>query len=141
MSFIQLSLISKIINNIYIALNIIFYYRMTRSLVFIVQYKIIDYNFYQNYYFFFTVISIFWAVFVFGIMCWSRDWLLNPNFNYLSWSYAFAVISGGIHAFAGLMMLHVRFYLMLLLRYQNFNNFFKIFISLYLFIPQILSET
>ncbi|XP_064113228.1 uncharacterized protein LOC135219932 isoform X2 [Macrobrachium nipponense] len=53
-----------------------------------------------------TVVAIFFAVLVFGIMCWSRDWLLNPNFNYLSWSYAFAVIAGGIHAFAGLTLLH-----------------------------------
>ncbi|XP_068220780.1 uncharacterized protein pck isoform X1 [Palaemon carinicauda] len=53
-----------------------------------------------------TVVSIFFAVLVFGVMCWSRDWLLNPNFNYLSWSYAFAIVAGGIHAFAGLTFLH-----------------------------------
>nr|XP_053629885.1 uncharacterized protein LOC128686809 isoform X1 [Cherax quadricarinatus]XP_053629886.1 uncharacterized protein LOC128686809 isoform X1 [Cherax quadricarinatus]XP_053629888.1 uncharacterized protein LOC128686809 isoform X1 [Cherax quadricarinatus]XP_053629889.1 uncharacterized protein LOC128686809 isoform X1 [Cherax quadricarinatus]XP_053629890.1 uncharacterized protein LOC128686809 isoform X1 [Cherax quadricarinatus]XP_053629891.1 uncharacterized protein LOC128686809 isoform X1 [Cherax quad len=56
-----------------------------------------------------TVIGIFFAVLVFGVMCWSRDWLLNPNFNYLSWSYAFAVIAGGIHAFAGFTLLHETF--------------------------------
>ena len=43
--------------------------------------------------------SLFLAVAVFGGQCWRRDWLLYPNFNYLSWSYAFAVIS---MAFAGL---------------------------------------
>ncbi|XP_042856024.1 uncharacterized protein LOC122242724 isoform X1 [Penaeus japonicus] len=53
-----------------------------------------------------TTVCIFFAVLVFGVMCWSRHWLLNPNFNYLSWSYAFAVVAGGIHAFAGLTLLH-----------------------------------
>lgn len=36
---------------------------------------------------------LFLAVAVFGGQCWRRDWLLYPNFNYLSWSYAFAVIA------------------------------------------------
>lgn len=57
--------------------------------------------------YFLSVVSIFFAVLVFGVMCWSRDWLLNPNFNYLSWSYAFAVVAGGIHAFSGFTLLHV----------------------------------
>ncbi|XP_050723815.1 uncharacterized protein LOC127002171 isoform X2 [Eriocheir sinensis] len=56
-----------------------------------------------------TVVAIFFAVLVFGLMCWSRDWLLNPNFNYLSWSYALAVLSGGLHAFSGLAYLHESF--------------------------------
>ncbi|XP_063876707.1 uncharacterized protein LOC135109309 isoform X1 [Scylla paramamosain] len=56
-----------------------------------------------------TVVAIFFAVLVFGVMCWSRDWLLNPNFNYLSWSYAFAVVAGGFHAFSGFVLLHETF--------------------------------
>jgi len=36
---------------------------------------------------------VFLAVSVFGGQCWRRDWLLYPNFNHLSWSYAFAVLS------------------------------------------------
>jgi len=28
---------------------------------------------------------------VFSLSCWSRDWLLYPNYNYLSWSFAFAL--------------------------------------------------
>ena len=30
---------------------------------------------------------------VFPIYCWSRDYLLYPNYNYLSWSYAAALAS------------------------------------------------
>lgn len=37
--------------------------------------------------------SLFLSVAVFGGQCWRRDWMLYPNFNYLSWSYAFAVIA------------------------------------------------
>ncbi|XP_057379648.1 uncharacterized protein LOC130701875 [Daphnia carinata] len=36
---------------------------------------------------------LFLLVAVFGGQCWRRDWMLYPNFNYLSWSYAFAVIA------------------------------------------------
>ena len=42
--------------------------------------------------------TLFLSVAVFGGQCWRRDWLLYPNFNYLSWSYAFAVISMGLAA-------------------------------------------
>ncbi|XP_046610444.1 uncharacterized protein LOC124300404 [Neodiprion virginianus] len=47
-----------------------------------------------------TAVSLFMAVSVFGGQCWRRDWLMYPNFNHLSWSYAFAVISFMFHAFA-----------------------------------------
>ena len=43
---------------------------------------------------------LFLGVAVFGGQCWRRDWLLYPNFNYLSWSYAFAVIAMLIAGFA-----------------------------------------
>lgn len=36
---------------------------------------------------------LFLSVAIFGGQCWRRDWMLYPNFNYLSWSYAFAVIA------------------------------------------------
>ena len=36
---------------------------------------------------------LFLSVAVFGGQCWRRDWMLYPNFNYLSWSYVFAVIA------------------------------------------------
>lgn len=32
-------------------------------------------------------------VLVFCLSCWSRDWLLYPNYNYLSWSFALAIAS------------------------------------------------
>jgi len=44
--------------------------------------------------------SLFLSVAVFGGQCWRRDWMLYPNFNYLSWSYAFAVIAMIISAAA-----------------------------------------
>ena len=37
--------------------------------------------------------TLFLSVAIFGGQCWRRDWMLYPNFNYLSWSYAFAVIA------------------------------------------------
>jgi len=45
------------------------------------------------------ILNLFCAVFmsvsvtVFPIYCWSRDYLLYPNYNYLSWSYAAALAS------------------------------------------------
>ncbi|XP_076052835.1 claudin superfamily protein pickel isoform X2 [Oratosquilla oratoria] len=56
-----------------------------------------------------TFVCVFFAVLVFGVMCWTRSWLLNPNFNYLSWSYGFAVIGGALHGFAGLRFLYETF--------------------------------
>lgn len=47
-----------------------------------------------------AALFLFLAVSIFGGECWRRDWLLYPNFNHLSWSYAFAVISMFLHAFA-----------------------------------------
>lgn len=43
---------------------------------------------------------LFLAVSVFGGQCWRRDWLMYPNFNHLSWSYALAVVSFFFHGFA-----------------------------------------
>jgi len=46
-----------------------------------------------------TTILLFLCVAFFGGFCWDREWLLYPNYNYVSWSYALAVfamfITGG----------------------------------------------
>lgn len=47
-----------------------------------------------------AAILLFLAVSIFGGECWRRDWLMYPNFNYLSWSYGLAVISMFFHGFA-----------------------------------------
>merc|ERR1711934_377674 len=36
---------------------------------------------------------LFTALMVFPAYCWSRDYLLYPNYNYLSWSYASGLLS------------------------------------------------
>jgi hypothetical protein len=40
-----------------------------------------------------TAVLEFLTLCIFGSMCWDRDWLLYPNYNYVSWSYAFVVFS------------------------------------------------
>merc|ERR1712043_45054 len=48
------------------------------------------------------VLIIFISVALFGGMCWDREWLLYPNYNYPSWSYGvavFAMIANGVAAF------------------------------------------
>lgn len=40
-----------------------------------------------------TALFVSVSVTVFPIYCWSRDYLLYPNYNYLSWSYAAAGFS------------------------------------------------
>jgi len=49
---------------------------------------------------YFAAILLFLAVSIFGGECWRRDWLMYPNFNYLSWSYGLAVIAMFFHGFA-----------------------------------------
>jgi hypothetical protein len=41
----------------------------------------------------FSAVLLFLSLCIFGGMCWDRDWLLYPNYNYVSWSYAFVVFS------------------------------------------------
>nr|CAD7597264.1 unnamed protein product [Timema genevievae] len=53
-------------------------------------------------------VLLFLAVSIFGGECWRRDWLMYPNFNYLSWSYGFAVLSFFFHAFAALFLYMVK---------------------------------
>ena len=40
-----------------------------------------------------SAVLLFLSVCIFGGCCWARDWLLYPNYNYVSWSYALAVFS------------------------------------------------
>jgi len=40
-----------------------------------------------------VAVLMFVCVALFGGACWDRGWLLYPNYNYVSWSYAFAVFS------------------------------------------------
>lgn len=52
----------------------------------------------------FTALMSFLSVAIFGGECWNRDWLLYPNFNYVSWSYAFAVIGSLFHIIAAILL-------------------------------------
>lgn len=47
-------------------------------------------------------VLVFLAVAIFGGQCWRRDWLMYPNFNYLSWSYGFACLAFMFHGLAAL---------------------------------------
>ncbi|KAL0281265.1 UNVERIFIED_CONTAM: hypothetical protein PYX00_002301 [Menopon gallinae] len=47
-------------------------------------------------------VLVFLAVAIFGGQAWRRDWLMYPNFNYLSWSYGFACLSFMFHGVAAL---------------------------------------
>lgn len=51
-----------------------------------------------------TSVFLFLGIVIFGACCWERDWMLYPNFHYVSWSYAFAVFSTLIHLFATALM-------------------------------------
>lgn len=39
---------------------------------------------------------------IFGTSCYRRDWIMYPTFNYISWSFYFALFSMFFHAFAAL---------------------------------------
>lgn len=47
-----------------------------------------------------TSVFMFFAIVVFGSSYTRRDWLMYPNFNYLSWSYGLACLSFFFHCFA-----------------------------------------
>ncbi|KAL7292760.1 uncharacterized protein LOC106651473 [Trichogramma pretiosum] len=51
-----------------------------------------------------TSILLFLSVTVFGAQCWRRDFLMYPNFNYLSWSYGLAVISMMLHGIGAIFL-------------------------------------
>ncbi|KAJ8916187.1 hypothetical protein NQ315_016326 [Exocentrus adspersus] len=47
-----------------------------------------------------TTVFMFFAVAIFGGSHTRRDWLMYPNFNFLSWAYGMACLSFFFHAFA-----------------------------------------
>merc|ERR1740128_1462091 len=51
-----------------------------------------------------TVANLFLALVVFGGKCWDRDWLMYPNYNFVSWSYAFACFSMVAHGVSSFFM-------------------------------------
>ena len=44
-----------------------------------------------------TGLIMFTASLIFCFSCWSRSWLLYPNYNYLSWGWAAALLSSWAH--------------------------------------------
>ena len=40
---------------------------------------------------------MFLAIVVYGSSCWKREWIMYPNYNHLSWSYALAVFCSFFH--------------------------------------------
>ncbi|XP_017770893.1 PREDICTED: uncharacterized protein LOC108558487 [Nicrophorus vespilloides] len=51
-----------------------------------------------------SAIFMFLAVLIFGTSHARRDWLLYPNYNYLSWSYGVAILSFFFHMFAAMVL-------------------------------------
>jgi len=51
-----------------------------------------------------VTVLLFLCVALFGGMCWDREWLLYPNYNYPSWSYALACFAMLIHGGAAFLM-------------------------------------
>jgi len=41
----------------------------------------------------FPAVLMFLSLCIFGAQCWDRDWLLYPNYNFVSYSYAMALFS------------------------------------------------
>merc|ERR1712106_447019 len=68
-------------------------------------------------------------VLVFSLSCWSRDWLLYPNYNYLSWSFALAM--GSVLAFLSSLICHIKERKFAKAREtKNLNILYKIYPSL-----------
>ena len=42
---------------------------------------------------------------IFGICCWSREWLMYPNYNHLSWGWVAVLLSSFFHLLASIMFL------------------------------------
>ncbi|CAH1102444.1 unnamed protein product [Psylliodes chrysocephalus] len=47
-----------------------------------------------------TAVLLFFSITIFGASHVRRDWLMYPNFNYLSWSYGMACLSFFFHGFS-----------------------------------------
>lgn len=52
-------------------------------------------------------VFLFFAVLIFGVNAYRRDWLMYPKFNVISWSYAFAVVAMFALGLAGLILYKV----------------------------------
>lgn len=63
------------------------------------------------YYFCFLGVFLFLAVCIFGGEAYRRDWMMYPQYNFISWSYGLAVISMFFHAFAAAAIYFVSLYL------------------------------
>lgn len=94
-----ISIISFLITNVSLLLDVALYLRTPMELVLRFEYNIVLVNFVMKS---IVTVFIFFCVALFGGMCWDREWLLYPNYNYPSWSYAlavFAMIFMGVAAF------------------------------------------
>jgi len=85
--------------NIALVIDVALYLRIPMEHVLRFEYNLVLINFVMK-----TVVTvmIFFCVAMFGGMCWDREWLLYPNYNYPSWSYGvavFAMIINGVAAF------------------------------------------
>lgn len=49
-------------------------------------------------------VFLFFAVLIFGVNAYRRDWLMYPKFNVISWSFSFAVVAMFILALAALIL-------------------------------------
>lgn len=50
-----------------------------------------------------TLLSL--TTIIFGVCCWSRDWLLYPNYNHLSWGWVAVLLSSVLHLLSSLLFL------------------------------------
>ena len=50
-------------------------------------------------------LTLFTTSLIFCFSCWSRSWLLYPNYNYLSWGWAAALLASWAHLAATLLFL------------------------------------
>merc|ERR1711963_707429 len=85
--------------NIALVIDVALYLRIPMEHVLRFEYNLVLINFVMK-----TVVTvmIFFCVAMFGGMCWDREWLLYPNYNYPSWSYGvavFAMIINGVASF------------------------------------------
>ena len=52
-----------------------------------------------------TGLVLFTTSLIFCVSCWSRSWLLYPNYNYLSWGWAAVLLSSWAHLASTLLFL------------------------------------
>lgn len=74
--------------------------QVCKYLVFQAMYQNANHTFNILPHFIFSASLLFLSVALFGSQCWNRDWLLYPNYNYVSWSYALALFACVSHIVA-----------------------------------------